>query len=413
MNYLEHALSAEPTISMHMMVACMQPHAQMMLIGIFFLLSSISIPSFHYVICSRNRSNFPPPQSITIAPSLTIFLPVRNESILIKQKIDELLSMDLDYSSVSMLVVDSCSSDNTVSIAKQHLNRHHKKIDWQVLQVSTPGKSFAVNFALEKIQSEFFVMLDSDAILKHDAISKILRWFSVSDIGAVCGKMGTEGMVNGREYRHRFNTIRLGESALDSTPIFEGSICAFRTSAIGKSRINSNINADDSQLSMIVRRNGFRAIMDPEVTFTESNIVGNISSRTRRSTRRAQGISRALWANRDLLFFPEKTYRRIFLSEFYFYLIFPWIIFSSFVIINLSVIWWSNLNFGNPMIGLLLLVIGSLISFSSRIVKDFSTGILSLIISHILLLFGKRLNSWIPDRIHREGVLQQRLDSNS
>ena len=85
MNYLGHALSAEPTISMHMMVACMQPHAQMMLIGIFFLLSSISIPSFHYFFCSRNSSKLSAPQSITIAPSLTIFLPVRNESILIKQ----------------------------------------------------------------------------------------------------------------------------------------------------------------------------------------------------------------------------------------------------------------------------------------------------------------------------------------
>jgi cellulose synthase/poly-beta-1,6-N-acetylglucosamine synthase-like glycosyltransferase len=338
---------------------------------------------------------------------------VRNESILIKKKIDELLSMNLDYTNVSILVVDSCSTDETRSIAEQHLNCHEKKLDWRVMQVSTPGKSFAVNFALEIIKSDFFVMVDTDAILTRDAISNILRWFSESDVGAVCGKMSIDEIANGVEYRRRFNKIRLGESALNSTPIFEGSICAFRTSAIGKSRINSNINADDSQLSMIVRRNGFRAIMDPEVTFTESNIDGNFSSRMRRSTRRAQGISRTLWANRDLLFFPEKIYRRIFLSQFYFYLIFPWAVFSSFMMICYSVIWWSNVTLGNPSFGIGLIVIGAPISSSNRFSKEFSIGLLSLIMSHILLLAGKRLNSWVPDRNHRKRVLQHRLDSNN
>ena len=385
----------------------------MMLGGIFVLLSSISIPSIYYAICSRNSSKLNPPKTPLIGPSLTIFLPVRNESILIKKKIDELLSMNLDYTNVSILVVDSCSTDGTRSIAEQHLNRQETKIDWRVMQVSTPGKSFAVNFALEIIESDFFVMVDTDAILTRDAISNLLRWFSESDVGAVCGKMNIDKIAKGVEYRRRFNKIRLGESALDSTPIFEGSICAFRTSAIGKSRINSNINADDSQLSMIVRRNGFRAIMDPEVTFTESNIDGNFASRMRRSTRRAQGISRTLWANRVLLFFPDKIYRRIFLSQFYFYLIFPWAVFSSLMMICYSVIWWSNATLGNPSFGIGLIVIGVPISSSTRFSKEFSIGLLSLIMSHILLLAGKRLNSWIPDRNHRKRVLQHRLDSNN
>ena len=257
-------------------------------------------------------SNLSPPPESPTTPSLTIFLPVRNESLLIKQKIDEILSMDLDYSKVSILVIDSCSDDDTKGIAERHLINHEREIPWRVLEVNTPGKSFAVNFALDNIESEFFVMLDADAILEKDAINKILRWFTVSDVGAVCGKISTKSMSNGEEYRRRYNVIRIGESALDSTPIFEGSICAFRRSAIGESRIISTINADDSQLSMIVRRNGFRSIMDPQVNFIEEDSVNGLSSRIRRSTRRAQGISRSLWANRNLLFFPEKSTGRFF-----------------------------------------------------------------------------------------------------
>ncbi len=111
MNYLWHALSAEPTISLHMMVACMEPHAQMMLGGIFVLLSSISITSIYYAICSRNSSKLNPPKTPLIGPSLTIFLPVRNESILIKKKIDELLSMIADRAEgVASQIEDAAAS---------------------------------------------------------------------------------------------------------------------------------------------------------------------------------------------------------------------------------------------------------------------------------------------------------------
>ena len=79
---------------------------------------------------------------------------MRNESLLIKQKIDEILSMDLDYSKVSILVIDSCSDDDTKGIAERHLINHEREIPWRVLEVNTPGKSFAV-ISLDNIESVF------------------------------------------------------------------------------------------------------------------------------------------------------------------------------------------------------------------------------------------------------------------
>ena len=82
--------------------------------------------------------------------------------------------------------------------------------------------------------------------------------------------------------RIRFNRIRIGESIIDSTPIFEGSICAFRTKSIGYYK-QSNINADDTQLAIIVRKAGFKAIMDGSVEFTDINPIVKRSLRDRRT----------------------------------------------------------------------------------------------------------------------------------
>ena len=93
-------------------------------------------------------------------------------------------------------------------------------------------------------------------------------------IGAVCGiKYLRIIRFSLQEYFH--NVIKLAESIRDSTPIFEGSIAAFGMDAIKDKRIDEDVNADDSQLALLSKLDGFRSIVDPQVEFWEDSISVN------------------------------------------------------------------------------------------------------------------------------------------
>ena len=201
--------------------------------------------------------------------------------------------------------------------------------DWNALE-----NPRVVNRAIELIETEFFIMTDVDSISQKDSITiAISRLINEENIGAICGRKTSTPGSHLSSYRLRFNRIRTGESILDSTPIFEGSFCAFRTSSVSEG-IDESINADDTQLALLSRRNNFRSIMDPRINFTEPN--SNLIRELKRSIRRSQGISRCLVINRDLSR-TEGYFGTFFSHSFYFYLIFPWLIFFSVVLMIPSI----------------------------------------------------------------------------
>jgi len=372
--------------------------------------AAITPPALHYLKGKNFAASLQFPEDQPNSPELTIVLPVRNESIVIRDKLDEIVGMEYPMSRVSILVLDSASTDRTGSIARQHLKKNAGEASWKIENVKRPGKSVALNLALDFIETEFFVMMDADAMLPPSSLRLLSRWFQDPGIGAVCGQLDSHHGSRGHPYRSRFNILRVGESVIDSTPIFEGSICAFRMSAIGHSRINSGSNADDSQLAMLVRRNGFRAIMDPEIKFFEPDSEYSVEKRSRR-VRRAQGLSRAFWANRDLRSKNYGAYASIFSSQLYFHLIFPWLISVSVVSILLP-IFFGLLEF--PDIGWhAVLFPGAILAMgsASRTCRGIFGGSLILVHSHILLLSGRSLHIWEPDAELRLAIQRNRRES--
>ena len=298
-------------------------------------------------------------------------------------------------SKISILVVDSGSTDGTAEIARNHLIENARGIEWRVESVDLPGKSIAVNTALDIINTEIFAMLDADAVLQPDALKLLVRWFQDSDIGGVCGRLDASKGAPDFSYRSRFNTLRIGESLMGSTPIFEGSVCAFRMSSIGSAKISPNINADDSQLAMLVRRNGFRAIMDPELRFTEPDSTNR--NQRRRSVRRAQGLVRALLANRDLATF-KRGQGRIHAHALFFHVMMPWTLLLSFSSLLASFIVDPFPSLGVGAKTHLISVAILLVVILSKTGRGFLRGASVLLESHVLMLLGVRLNVWETDR---------------
>jgi len=365
------------------------------ILGVFFGVIAFSPPFFHYVRSSKVSNLIARPEVSGFYPEITVLLPIRNESEVIERKILEILDSSYPNSKISLLVADSASDDNSVELAENLLSNVENTLDkWKILKIEELGKSIAVNRSLDEVHTDFFVMMDADASTDRDSIQKIVSWFHNQNIGAVCGTSSLRNKYD-QIYRKNFNFLRIAESNMDSTPIFEGSICGFRKSALGGRGVDHRINADDSQLAILVRRNGLRAIMDPDIVFNEFNPQKQPISR---KIRRAQGLSRTFWKNRDLLFTNSKDYRSIFRSQFFFHLFFPWLAISSLLLIATPSIitnfFDTNISFNFFDLSLIIL----LLSLMSRTIRELWLGVFCLLSSHILVLAGRRLNVWNPNR---------------
>jgi len=322
--------------------------------------------------------------------SITVFLPMKNERKNVIRKIDEVLSMNRPDSSLKLLIIDSNSTDGTPELATKYLQESSTAPPWDLIKVERPGKSFAVNKALDVIDSEIMVMMDSDAVSPRDTLVRISSHFEDDQIGAVCGMLDSENS-DLAEYRQRFNTLRLGESAIWGTPIFEGSICAFRMSSIGELRIISEINADDSQLALLVSSQGQRTIMDPNLIFNE---VGDFSHRRIRNVRRGQGLIRSLRYYRKQI--PQQSdFKSFYYNAYYFYVIMPWLVSFSFSLLVYSSA--SITLYCDSLLGPFSLF-SIVLLFFYRKWRQFILGISILLESQVRLMFGQKLQSWNPIR---------------
>jgi poly-beta-1,6-N-acetyl-D-glucosamine synthase len=366
--------------------------------GLLLLLFSISPPAIHYLICHLNYKKINNPNAFIEYPKINLFLPVKNESKVIVNKLEEILSMDYDKNLISLLIVDSGSKDDTSQIASEFLKSKYDTIKWKIHHLKQPGKSAAVNFALQNVQEEFLVMMDAEAILDNSALKLLISWFENPKIGAVCGHSSVKNTNASSKYRSRFNVMRIGESAIYGTPIFEGSICAFRMISIPERKIDPDINSDDSQLAQIVLKNGYRAIMDPNIKFHEPDFKGvNLKQR---QLRRGQGLIRLLLKNKTMSF--NKGYGLIFANVFYFHIIMPWLFIISLFLISFfggSFLYLADFD----SIILIQILIFSIVSLSlSKTFRNFIFGVNILIQAQILLFIGKKLNIWDTDIIARQ-----------
>jgi cellulose synthase/poly-beta-1,6-N-acetylglucosamine synthase-like glycosyltransferase len=358
--------------------------------GILILFLSLVFPFLHYIRCLYYSRLEILSDKFSYITDITVILPIKDEGIVIRNKLKELLSMDYPLDKIRILIVDSGSKDNGSEIANKFLSSYQGKIEYEIVTINQPGKSVAINHALNLITTDFFIMMDTEAILSKSTLKEIMNWFSIDEVGAVCGQFSPELNDLDLNYRNKFNIIRTGESAIFSTPIFEGSICAFRLKSLNGYKINPNINSDDTQLALLSIRNGFKSIMDKNISFSEPP-TGR-KNRRKRQLRRSQGLIRTLALNWDLLY--RSNIKMIFLHSLYFHIMMPWLILFAFInIIGSSL--FSIINYGIIQIdeyAISLIVI--LFFCSSKFFRNFIFGISILIEAQILLFLGVKLHIW-------------------
>ena len=242
-------------------------------------------------------------------PMITVIICVLNEEKVIAGKLSNLAICNYPRNKMEVLVIDTGSSDQTMYIVEDWIEKAPEfgRLVRLLSTTTVAGKSAAVNLGLAEshIDSEVIILTDADSRLAENSLKKITSWFANPEIGAVCGHqqpIDYDGkiMENPDSYRDYYNRARDAESRIDSTPIFEGSLAAYRRKLVN-SGVIADSNADDSQLALEARRQGLRTIHDSDLIFYEATPYSALAIHTQK-TRRAQGLVRHLWRNSDLMF---------------------------------------------------------------------------------------------------------------
>jgi cellulose synthase/poly-beta-1,6-N-acetylglucosamine synthase-like glycosyltransferase len=324
-----------------------------------------------------------------------IILPMRNEIKNVERKISSIISEILPHKTVFLTVADSSSNDGTGSVAEEFLESSSlEDTRWSVDNFEVRGKNVALNGVIDRYEADIFVMSDADAEVSAGWLQVVRSRLSEENIGVVSGieREKSSGADFSSFYRRKSNWLRINESRLDSTPVLEGSLLAWKASSVGSFRFDERVNADDAQIGLYSIKSGYRSIVEPRVTFEDFE---NKKRTFSESIRRAQGLSIALMRNSDLAIMKGRSdARSAIFNAIALYIFFPWsalffvinafIAFSSDPIIDHS---WEFYSICSFLIVSMIpqgrsLIIGSAIS----------------IVAHMQAMIGRRYNNWEPTR---------------
>ncbi len=236
-------------------------------------------------------------------PLVSILVPAFNEEKVLSKTVRSLLYSH--YRNYEIIIIDDGSKDQTWQVIEK-LSRN-KRVRGIRLR-KNKGKSGALNRGLKSAKGEVIVSIDSDTIFAPQTVGKFVRHFNDPAIGAVAGvvKVGNIRNVITRwqslEYITGINIERTAQAFMKAILIVPGACSAWRKSAVKAAHGYSSATlAEDSDLTLAVRRAGYQIIQDIEaVGFTESPLT--LRALAKQRFRWTFGSIQAFWKHRHILF---------------------------------------------------------------------------------------------------------------
>ncbi|UCG45094.1 MAG: glycosyltransferase, partial [Candidatus Bathyarchaeota archaeon] len=342
-------------------------------------------------------------------PLVSVVVPTYNEEDTIVRKLKNVAGQS--YSNIEIIIVDSASQDRTIDLIEQWMATI-RDTDFRVKLIresERKGKASALNTAFKCCSGEIVVMTDADAIWRNDTLGTAISNFADPNVGAVTGRQvllnPNQSLATRveRTYRSIYEVLRIGESVADSTPIFHGEISCFRRSLLESVREDSM--ADDSELAVKVRKQGFKSIYDPNAIFYE-HAPPTFGSRLTQKLRRGQGLIQLFLRERKILF--NRKYQKygvlVFPAEFFMHLISPLLVltFLAFFFYTLFLID-SRLALALCVIFLALPAISTLTKMSLvSLPLSFLNSQLILLLSLVYQMLGRSQHKWAKITAVRE-----------
>ena len=345
----------------------------------------------------------------TYRPKVSIIVPTYNEAQIIRFKLENLSMLNYPKNLTQIVVIDSKSEDNTIDVVKEFVEQNSGSPIKVLIERDKKGKSAALNAALTYCNGDVIIVSDADCFWPSDILLKALPYLADPCVGAISGpkvllNFNTSNVAAlENSYLNSMNLVKLGDSKVSSTLLFEGGFSAYKKDLL-KGFDLYKTGSDDCGTVIDIIRQGYRALMVPEANFYTAfpvTWVGRIEIKVRRA---AQLIKVMKTYAALLLKNKIKKGRGIILKNLFLYLVAPF----AFALFAACTIY---LFLGYPKMILLLFIF--LIPKLRFYLMEAITGYVTLVIAIILCILGRNFLVWKKpqDRalITREMLIQKHL----
>ena len=204
-------------------------------------------------------------EKMEIYPNVTIAIPAYNEEKNISETINSVLRLDYPREKLEVIIVNDGSTDNTKEIVEKIITEN-PGFNIKLISQNNHGKGSALNGALKIADGEFFTTMDSDSIIRQDALKKVIPRFKDNDVAAVLPLMKVFNPKNllqkiqWCEYLVNLFYKRL-MSILDCVHVAPGPFSTYRKETIKNlGGFDENNLVEDLELTLRLQKNHYKII---------------------------------------------------------------------------------------------------------------------------------------------------------
>jgi cellulose synthase/poly-beta-1,6-N-acetylglucosamine synthase-like glycosyltransferase len=213
-----------------------------------------------FILVRRKRSVEPQTDEHDL-PQVSVLIVAHNEEAVIRERIENLLSLDYPANKLELVVASDASADRTVEIVREFEKQSVRLHEFP----SRTGKAAVLDMVIPRLKGQLVVLSDANTMMERMALKRLVRWFSDPNVGVVCGKLVLTDPVTGRNVDSlywRFETLlKRGEGMLGALLGANGAIYAIRRNMFQGVRHDTIV--DDFVIPLLARlRSGCRIVYD-------------------------------------------------------------------------------------------------------------------------------------------------------
>ncbi len=114
------------------------------------------------------------------AYKITVIVPAYNVEEYIQEAIDSVCGQTMKFEEIQIVIVDDCSTDNTLKVIKKQYS-HYKNIEIIQCNQSSGAAGKPRNIGIEHTKGEYIMFLDPDDLFEKDALETLYREITQQD----------------------------------------------------------------------------------------------------------------------------------------------------------------------------------------------------------------------------------------